>query len=96
MRIIGNRRQFIAGAGATLAAPAIAQTSGEPYKIGVTYPLSGPQGAWGQLIVPAIEIAVQHANAAGGVNGRPLSLVDRKSTRLNSSHIPLSRMPSSA
>ena len=25
--------------------------------------------------MPAIEIAVQHANAAGGVNGRPLSLV---------------------
>ena len=27
---------------------------------------------------------------------RPLDLLDRKSTRLNSSHIPLSRMPSSA
>ena len=27
---------------------------------------------------------------------RPKSLIDRKSTRLNSSHIPLSRMPSSA
>ena len=28
--------------------------------------------------------------------GRPLEIRDRKSTRLNSSHIPLSRMPSSA
>ena len=27
---------------------------------------------------------------------RPLQMTDRKSTRLNSSHIPLSRMPSSA
>ena len=27
---------------------------------------------------------------------RPLFALDRKSTRLNSSHIPLSRMPSSA
>ncbi len=48
---------------------------GEPYKIGVTYPLSGPFGAWGQLLVPAIELGVQHVNEAGGVNGRPLSLV---------------------
>lgn len=49
--------------------------SGQPYAIGVTYPLSGPLGAWGQLLVPAIEIAVEHANEAGGVNGRPLALV---------------------
>lgn len=48
---------------------------GEPYKIGGTFPLSGPLGAWGQLMVPALEIAVQNANAAGGVNGRPLKLV---------------------
>jgi len=66
------------GAGALALSPLAAraqQASGAPYKIGVTYPLSGPQGAWGQLIVPAIEIAVAHANAAGGVNGRPLALV---------------------
>ena len=48
---------------------------GEPYKIGVTYPLSGPLGAWGQLLYPASEIAVQHVNESGGVNGRPLALV---------------------
>lgn len=49
--------------------------SGAPYTLGVTYPLSGPFGAWGQLLVPAIEIAVDHVNQAGGVNGRPLKLV---------------------
>ena len=31
-----------------------------------------------------------------GTGGSHLGRVDRKSTRLNSSHIPLSRMPSSA
>ena len=31
-----------------------------------------------------------------GVPGLAKTLIDRKSTRLNSSHIPLSRMPSSA
>ena len=78
MRIHGDRRQVLLGAGALALSPLAAraqQASGAPYKIGVTYPLSGPQGAWGQLIVPAIEIAVAHANAAGGVNGRPLALV---------------------
>ena len=81
MRITRDRRRFLAGAGAiVLGLPAMRaalaqQASGAPYKIGVTYPLSGPQGAWGQLIVPAIEIAAQHVNEAGGVNGRPLALV---------------------
>lgn len=78
MRIHGDRRQLLLGAGAFALSPLAAraqQPSGAPYKIGVTYPLSGPQGAWGQLIVPAIEIAVAHANAAGGINGRPLALV---------------------
>ena len=51
------------------------QASGTPYTLGVTYPLSGPFGAWGQLLVPAIEIAVDQVNQAGGVNGHPLKLV---------------------
>ena len=78
MRFQRDRRQVLLGAGALALSPLAAraqQASGAAYKIGVTYPLSGPQGAWGQLIVPAIEIAVAHANAAGGVNGRPLALV---------------------
>mgnify|MGYP003342687483 FL=1 len=32
----------------------------------------------------------------GFATGKPVKAIDRKSTRLNSSHIPLSRMPSSA
>src|SRR5688572_20641133 len=51
------------------------QASGTPHTLGVTYPLSGPFGAWGQLLVPAIEIAVDHVNQGGGVNGRPLRIV---------------------
>ena len=35
-------------------------------------------------------------NDAGGLSSYPHPRLDRKSTRLNSSHIPLSRMPSSA
>ena len=39
----------------------------------------------------------ENGNPAGGfVKGEGLSIQDRKSTRLNSSHLKLSRMPSSA
>ena len=81
MRVNRERRRFLVGAGAVaLSIPALhrafaQQPSGAPYNIGVTYPLSGPQGAWGQILVPSIEIGVQHVNAAGGVNGRPLALI---------------------
>src|SRR5260370_11650248 len=87
MLITRDRRRVLAGAGAiVLGLPAMRaalaqQASGAPYKIGVTYPLSGPQRAWGQLIVPAIEIAAQHVNEAARVNGRPLALVVEDSKR---------------
>ncbi|MDQ3904564.1 MAG: ABC transporter substrate-binding protein [Actinomycetota bacterium] len=41
----------------------------------MTFPLTGPQAAWGTLIVPVMEISVKDLNDAGGVNGRPLDLV---------------------
>jgi branched-chain amino acid transport system substrate-binding protein len=65
------------------APTAFAQAAkGDPVKIGVTYPLSGPQGAWGQLLLPAIEISVAQRNEAGGINGRPIQIVveDTKGT----------------
>src|SRR4051794_3652108 len=76
-----ERRRFLAGAGAlAFGLPPLRdafaqQANAAPYKIGVTYPLSGPSGSWGQLLVPAIEIGVQHLNEGGGVNGHPLALV---------------------
>jgi branched-chain amino acid transport system substrate-binding protein len=73
MAVAGSLAALWLMAGA-LAAQA-EEAKGEPYKIGVTYPLSGPQGAWGQLLVPAMELGAQDVNAAGGVNGRPLKLV---------------------
>ena len=51
----------------------------------------------------ALQQQLQNNQAAGqafqqgsGMNPLALAAIDRKSTRLNSSHIPLSRMPSSA
>ena len=39
---------------------------------------------------------IQISDPAGGFPDPKYNFADRKSTRLNSSHIPLSRMPSSA
>ena len=52
-----------------------------------------------ERIVTAIFDEITHALARGDrveLRGFGAFSVDRKSTRLNSSHIPLSRMPSSA
>ena len=54
----------------------------------------GPQAPWRDGYEA---LATLDSNGDGRVAGEELSvLADRKSTRLNSSHIPLSRMPSSA
>jgi branched-chain amino acid transport system substrate-binding protein len=45
------------------------------YKIGVTYPLTGPLASSGNEYLPAAQVAVAHINRAGGVNGHPLELV---------------------
>ena len=53
-------------------------------RVGISgYVLAGPTGASGSFNVP-VKVVGRNDNT------------DRKSTRLNSSHIPLSRMPSSA
>lgn len=52
-----------------------AKPSGEPVKIGVLAPITGTQGVFGQDLIEAAKMAVDEANAAGGVLGRPLKLV---------------------
>src|SRR5262245_37674737 len=63
-----------------LAAPAVAQ-QGDPIKIGVIEPLSGPVAASGNYIRMGAEIARDWINARGGVLGRPIALLieDNKS-----------------
>src|ERR1051326_3343464 len=46
--------------------------------------------------IPPARFANLTAGQANALPGRLLAVLDRKSTRLNSSHLPLSRMPSSA
>ena len=51
---------------------------------------------WYQDLVPSISITIIDENSVFGAGGYPLTNIDRKSTRLNSSHVSESRMPSSA
>ena len=71
-----GRRHFTAGAAAGAASfglPALAQ--GEPIKVGVIFPLSGPAGPNGQGVAHAVSIAAEMINAKGGVLGRKIVVV---------------------
>ncbi|TPW31562.1 urea ABC transporter [Martelella alba] len=62
-----------------LAAPAIlhgrAFAADAPIKIGSLHDLSGPLAASGEPMVYALELAVNEINAAGGLLGRPIEIV---------------------
>jgi branched-chain amino acid transport system substrate-binding protein len=61
-----------------LIAGCIGQTpapAGEPIKIGVIAPLSGPNAWIGEFAVPTAQLAAKEVNDAGGVNGRQLQAV---------------------
>ena len=62
-------------------APAAGAQSGDPIKIGVIQPLSGPVAASGNFVRMGAEIARDWINARGGVLGRPIALLieDNKS-----------------
>ena len=66
----------------------------KPIRFFVPFPAGGSMDAVARAMQPALEkifrqpVVVENRSGAGGI--------DRKSTRLNSSHIQKSRMPSSA
>lgn len=71
-----DRSRFLGTTSALLATGstgALAQTR-EPYKIGMTWPLTGPLASSGLEYMPGAEVAVVHVNRAGGINGHPLQL----------------------
>jgi branched-chain amino acid transport system substrate-binding protein len=72
-----NRRLFVSSLAAASGAscvPAIAQMQ-SPYKIGVTFPLTGPLATSALLYIKGIEVGVEEINNTGGINGHPLQLV---------------------
>ena len=59
----------MAGAGSALAQ--------QPIKIAFLSSLSGPFTPWGILVRDGMKLAAAEINAAGGVNGRPIEIVER-------------------
>ncbi|HET9596294.1 MAG TPA: ABC transporter substrate-binding protein, partial [Anaeromyxobacteraceae bacterium] len=55
----------------------LAVTAAEPIRIGFYAPLSGGSAPLGQALRNGARLAVEEVNAAGGVLGRPLALVER-------------------
>ncbi len=62
---------------AALAAPRLARAQQEPLKVGAIFPLSGGAGPQGQHVVQAIETMATIVNDAGGVLGRPVTVLKR-------------------
>ena len=78
-----SRRKFLRtslAGGAALAAPAIvgsvARASDGPIKLGSLHDLAGPLAATGEPMVYAIQLAVEEINAAGGLLGREVELIN--------------------
>jgi branched-chain amino acid transport system substrate-binding protein len=58
-----------------LAAQGVSAQAGEPLKIGVIGPFTGPSSDFGTPMRHGIELAAEEINAVGGYLGRPLQLV---------------------
>ena len=73
-----DRRQLLGSAAAlagasALSAPAFAA---DPIKVGSLHDLSGGLDIYGKPMVDALTLAIEEANAAGGLLGRQLQLVN--------------------
>lgn len=74
MRVLFPRLSLALGLSAALLATAHAQT-GQPVRIGVIGPFSGPSSDFGNPMLHGVQLAVEEINAVGGYLGRPLELV---------------------
>jgi branched-chain amino acid transport system substrate-binding protein len=64
---------LVLGSASAFAQPKPANLA--PYKIGLTYPLTGPFATNAQTYLPAIDLAVADVNKKGGVNGHPIEMI---------------------
>jgi urea transport system substrate-binding protein len=74
-----NRRKFLQSAVAISAAGILSPRAAwalDPIKVAGIHDLSGELGIYGQPMVDALTFAVEEANAAGGLGGRPIKLIN--------------------
>ena len=62
---------------ASMAVLAPGTLAGEPIRIGVSGPFTGGSSPMGVAMRDGIRLAAQEINAAGGILGRPLRLIER-------------------
>lgn len=72
---VGAAAPLVAPLVAPLATPFVARAA-EPIKVGSLLDLSGPIGSTGQPMFDAIQLAVEEVNGAGGLLGRPITLIN--------------------
>ena len=71
-----NRRLFLSVLLATPIALDMAHAA-DPIKIGLSGPFTGGSAAMGVSMRDGVRLAVDEINAAGGILGRPIQLVER-------------------
>jgi len=67
-------------------------TTGDSYKIGVIYPMSGGNALFGNAMVDATKIAIDMVNEAGGVNGTQIELIFGDGATSNEASTEATRM----
>jgi len=76
---LSRRALFVSTALLTLAAavpgfPISAKADGDPIKLGIVAPMSGPNARYGAFSMHGAELAVKEINDAGGVDGHKIEL----------------------
>src|SRR6201991_4204732 len=74
-----NRRKFLQGTAAAAAAGAFSSSAAlaaDPISVASIHDLSGGLDIYGKPMVDALTLAVEEANAAGGLLGRQIKLVN--------------------
>ena len=76
-----KKRLVVAALAAAFAlAPLVGSTQANaPYKIGMTYPLTGPFGAYSTTYIAATQMGIDDVNSHGGVRGHKLQLLTEDS-----------------
>jgi branched-chain amino acid transport system substrate-binding protein len=77
-KLIGYGAAGAGALGATMLVPAPwrqAFGQAKPFKIGSLQPLSGTAAAGGKTALVGVQMAIDNANKAGGINGRPVELL---------------------
>lgn len=89
-----RRRLLQGGAGVALAlgAPAILRAQGDAIRIGHLTPRTGFLGPLGEYAAMASALAVEEINAAGGVMGRPLEILQEDSVNPQTASTKAERM----